>query len=541
MLSREQQRSLRSRIFRHLDGLVTAPTAHALAERGVLRSLHSERATRVTELAREFDANDGYLNVALRVLASQGWLEHAITSADDVEYRLTETGRLAFEQLAPYGEVVDFMRFTAQFHTRRFEVEPFRHMERLYSRLRGRFDLPTARSEEELRVFEQILAHVEGALFGPTIVRLGMTGMFHKYFMEASFRPDEFHQDGDSFGRLLGMLAELGWFAEGNGTYRFTDEGLFFARRASAYGVTVSYLPTLRRLDELIFGDVDSVRSSAVGEAETHVDRETNVWGSGGAHAAYFRSLDAVVIELFNRPIEDQPRGVLDMGCGNGALLEHLFDVIENQTRRGEMLEDHPLFLVGIDYNKTALRVTRENLTRADIWAKVAWGDIGRPERLAEDLDSDYGIDLRDLLNVRTFLDHNRPWQRPESAGDGSGDSTGAFASRGERLCNRDVEDSLREHLRGWAPYLGRFGLVVIELHTLPPALSAANLGRTPVTAYDATHGYSDQYIVEMGVFEKVAAEAGLERTESCARRFPDSDLATVSVNLLRAASPKPT
>ena len=52
--------------------------------------------------------------------------------------------------------------------------------------------------------------------------------------------------------------------------------------------------------------------------------------------------------------------------------------------------------------------MTRANLIKADIWAKVIWGDIGRPDLLAKDLIEDYGIALEDLLNVRTFLDHNR-------------------------------------------------------------------------------------------------------------------------------------
>jgi len=264
------------------------------------------------------------------------------------------------------------------------------------------------------------------------------------------------------------------------------------------------------------------------------------VWGSGGAHAAYFRAIDEVIVEMFNRPIDEQPRGIVDMGCGNGAFLEHLFDVIEKQTARGEVLEDHPLFLVGADFNETALRVTRANLTRADIWAKVIWGDVGRPDRLAEDLKTDYGIDLRDLLNVRTFLDHNRTWEPPSSRTEGRvSTSTGAFAHRGVRLGNNEVEESLLSHFQRWAPYIQRFGLLVIELHTIAPHLTAANLGRTAATAYDATHGYSDQYILEVDVFQRIAAEAGLLSSDSHARRFPDSELATVTIHLLRGRSPE--
>jgi len=536
MLTRERQRELRATIFQHLDGIVTAPTIHALEERGVVSALRDDGAVHLEALSERFDANDGYLNVALRVLASQGWLEQKIEGrAERVAFALTDSGRIAFDNVHLYRDVVEFMHYSGGFHPRRFELEPFRLMEAVYARYRDRYGVTPPDDPSDRAVQEQIFAHIEGALFGPTIVRLGMSGMFHKYFVEASFRPEEFHEDGESFGRLLAMFAELGWFAEQNGTFRFTDEGLFFARRASAYGVTVSYLPTLRRLDELLFGDPNILRPGSADGPEIHVDRETNVWGSGGAHAAYFGVIDDVIVELFDRPIDEQPRGIVDVGCGNGAFLEHLFDVIENRTARGKALEDHPLFLVGVDFNETALRVARTNLARANIWAKIIWGDVGRPARLAEELMDEYGIDLKDLLNVRTFLDHNRPWTPPVDRKEGRvSTSTGAFASRGRRVSNADAEDSLREHFARWAPYLERFGLLVIELHTLPPEVTAANLGRTPVTAYDATHGFSDQYIVEIDVFERIAAEAGLRARPEDARRFPDSDLATVSVNLLR-------
>jgi SAM-dependent methyltransferase len=348
--------------------------------------------------------------------------------------------------------------------------------------------------------------------------------------MEISFRPEEFHKSPEMFKKILDFFAWLGWFNEKNGNYQFTETGLFFAKRASAYGVTVSYLPTFAKVEELMFGNPAALRMVADGEDEIHVDREMNVWGSGGAHDTYFKVVDEILIHLFNLPIEQQPKGILDMGCGNGAFLQHIFEVIDRQTLRGKMLDEHPLFLVGVDYNQTALKVSRANLIKA-----VIWGDIGRPDILANDLMENYTIDLRDLLNVRTFLDHNRIWETPKHVTPGRiSSSTGAFAHRGKRIPNNLVEDNLLEHLQKWSPYVHKFGLLLIELHTIAPELTAANLGRTSATAYDATHGFSDQYILEIDVFNKIASEAGLFPDPSVFRRFPDSDTATVSINLLK-------
>ncbi|WP_299700296.1 class I SAM-dependent methyltransferase [uncultured Pontibacter sp.] len=527
---------LRDTIFRHLDGIVTAPTAFSLHQHGVLPYLLEVGEATLEALVNQFKANDGYLNVALRVLCSQGWLEQQLDNVTDrISYRVTDRGHIAFRLVYLYEDVVKLMQLSGKYHPRKFEKEPYQLWAQIADRYKNNYGLTLSDEGDEREVQQQILLHIEGLLMGPTIVLLGMNGMFHKYFMESRFSPEEFHENHEDFRKILDLFAHLGWFRKVREQYEYTEEGVFFAKRGSAYGVTVSYIPTFRHLDDLIFGNPNVLWDKPEGSPELHVDREMNVWGSGGAHATYFNVIDEIIIELFNRPIHEQPKGILDMGCGNGAFLQHMFDVIERQTARGKVLDQYPLFLVGADYNQAALKVTRANLIKADIWAKVIWGDIGRPDLLADDLRENYNINLKELLNVRTFLDHNRIWERPSKRTESRlSESTGAFAFRGMRISNNEVEDNLLEHLKKWTPYVDKFGLLTMELHTIPPALAAANLGKTAATAYDATHGFSDQYIVEVEVFHKVAGEAGLHPDKGAFRRFPDSDLATISINLLK-------
>ncbi|MGA9484382.1 MAG: hypothetical protein WBV48_20865, partial [Candidatus Acidiferrales bacterium] len=120
------------------------------------------------------------------------------------------------------------------------------------------------------------------------------------------------------------------------------------------------------------------------------------------------------------------------------------------------------------------------------------------------------------------------------------GRSSGAFAYLGEEIPADELEENLVRYLRRWAPYVGRFGLLVLELHTLPPELAAANLSKTPVVAYDGTHGFSDQYLVELPIFLECAREAGLQADERYAARFPASELATVSINFFTALAGTP-
>jgi hypothetical protein len=61
-----------------------------------------------------------------------------------------------------------------------------------------------------------------------------------------------------------------------------------------------------------------------------------------------------------------------------------------------------------------------------------------------------------------------------------------------------------------------------------------ANFGKTVATVYDATYGFSDQYIEEIPVLHKLAAESGLYPDLQYFKQFPDSNIVTVSINLLK-------
>ena len=524
----------RTTIFKHLDGVVCAPIIVALQKKNIVSIIQENKTLTLLQIIEKVPANEGYLNVALRTLASQGFLSHHVDNATDlITISSTNKTEELLKYIHLYEKVIPFLQLSTTSDFQKFEFSSFTNFHHLMEENTNQFGF----TNEEIinnSVLQQVLTNIEGCIAAPLIVQLGMKGFFHKYFMETSFQAGEFHKNKTDFEKILDFLTSLGWFTKQQENYKFTDTGEYFARRATSYGVTVSYLPMFNKIDDLLFGNANKIREISNSEDEIHVDRKMNVWGSGGAHNNYFKVVTDFIIDIFNQPIAEQPKGILDMGCGNGAFIQHIYETIEKHTIRGRMLEEYPLFLVGADYNQAALEVTRANLINNDIWAKVIWGDIGNPDLLASDLNKNYNINLSELLNIRTFLDHNRVWNAPQKTNNQISTSTGAFAFRGKRLNNNDVEQSLTEHLQKWLPYIKKHGLLIIELHTLDPTKTAENVGETAATAYDATHGFSDQYIVEISVLNKICKEIGLQTDQSLYKKFPNSDLATVSINLLK-------
>jgi hypothetical protein len=413
-------------------------------------------------------------------------------------------------------------------------VQPLlRHLAR---RARQRWRIDAGEGAVAEAIGRQLRMHLDGAIAGPCVVALARGGVLEQ-LQRGPVDMDDLAGNTASLACIFDLLATLGWVSASSQRLSLTPAGDYVAQIATSYGVTVSYVPTLLQLPALLFGNPRLPRVDDHGN-EALVDRGMNVWGSGGAHSTYFKGVDEVIIDIFSRPIAQQPHGICDMGSGDGTFLAHLYGVVRDRTPRGRMLDTHPLVLVGADYNKLARRVTSRTLRRAEIPVfAVVPGDINRPASLAGELEK-RGIDSHELLHVRSFLDHNRPytWLGASARGSRRGESTGAFVYRGALLGADEMEENLVRHLRRWKPYIGRFGLLVLELHTLPPATVARHLDRTPAIAYDATHGYSDQYLVEAPVFLRCAREAGLVTDERCASAFPTPELATVTLNFFTAA-----
>jgi hypothetical protein len=543
-LTDDDKAGVRATLFHHLAGIVVIPTLKSLLDRRVFDLFAvSPEPVELDQIVNRTHGNRGYLRAALRLLASCEWMvERSGRNGSNVAYSLTARGRIATKVAASHcGEVISFLPkaiFLEDFLFGKSDEAILHSLEGLVQKAKAHWGLTAQGDSLEADVCRQVRQYFDGVLVGPAMVALARSGILG-LLAQGPLLVDPTAGHNASLGLMFDLLIAQGWMAREKNEICLTPVGLYAAQIATSYGVTVSYLPQFNVVDTLLFGNPRIPRVDETG-SELLVNRGMNVWGSGGAHNTYFKKVDEIIVEIFNRPLDQQPEGICDMGCGDGTLLEHLYCVIKTRTARGAVLDKHPLLVIGADFNKVARRITKQRLRKAEIPAHfVIHGDINRPALLAGDIEA-LGHDVHNLLHVRSFLDHNRPYLPPANyvRGTRTGQSSGAFAHLGEEIPCDELEENLVRHLRRWAPYVGRFGLLILELHTLPPELTAANLAKTPAVAYDGTHGFSDQYLVELPVFLKCAREAGLHADSRYQCKFPASDLATVSINFFTAAAP---
>ena len=530
ILNKEEKVEIRKRIFLHLDGWALIPSIYALHKLNILSHFLEKNKWSLYDLNKISETNEGYLNVALRILASQGYLLREIDNVHDkIHLELTTTGIEAIELVKYYKTFYYLIKsFTIRPKNLLSDEANIDILKEAWNQLK----FFKNHKNNELRT--RMAFHMEGILLGPIMVSLGINNKLENLNESYILSAEKLGINTITFNWIIDIFENLKFISTKNSEKRFNNKGIYYVKRASAYGVTVSYLPTFAQLETLLLGDPNKLWEKTPNGDESHVYRYMNVWGSGGAHSTYFKKIDEIIIEIFNRPINEQPKGIIDVGCGDGTFIHHVYSVICEKTARGKILSKHPLLLIGADYNKKARVATRKKLNSENITAEIVFGDISDPENLNKMLFEKHGIRLGDLLNTRTFLDHNRIYQKPLKT-ELSTNSEGAFVYRGRRIPNNELYQNLYNHFKSWAPYLKKFGLLIVELHSIKTKDTASNIGKSLATPYEATHGYTDQYIIELSGFLEAAKLANLKPEKNYSFKFPNDERPSVSINLLKA------
>jgi SAM-dependent methyltransferase len=523
-------------VCRHIDGMVIGSTMAALYSRGALRILAESPRTSFGVLRRRLGARPGYLNVALRLLADQGWLNCAgEPGTDELIVMPTPVGQAVItEYAAAYPAAARFLPLAS--HIEQILAEPPAaspgDLGAYAALMKREWGLPRPGSgPASAQARHQVLAHLNGHLVAPVMFALTRRGP-RAAGAPIALRSPALHHAAQ-------ILALQGWaqisedhisedhISEDHiseARAEFTAAGRVAAALATQYRYPMIYLPLLRQVPELIFGPARACGArphdgESPGDAETHLDRELDVRFSGDVFASVCRTpfLDTALPLFDAEPIAAQPGLVVDMGCGDGTMLVTLYQAIVERTGRGRRIGEFPLLMVGADPSPVARQVAAARLSAAGVPHVIMDGDIADPAGFGRAL-ADLGLDARDALHVCKSAIHDRAYRPPPMPA--SADparaanlppaSSCAFAQPdGSAIPAAAMARDLAAFFRGWHPLTRKHGWIVIEAHSVAAATAAGLIGRTVATALDATHGYSCQYPVEPEVFAWAARTAG--------------------------------
>lgn len=485
-------------INRYAHGFVAVPVILACREHGIFELITQKQSLNLEAIVEHFQANSGHLQVALRLLHSLNFL-----SQDEVgAYSLTEKSKQ--HQMIP-NDILSLYNFPVDLY------------------LRGKLEVGLqnwiARSSRRWDINDSLISDfLDGVLLIPILLELRKQNLLansEKLFSELA---PSVRQE------LSALFISLGWVIEQKGSFHLTEVGQYLLDRTLNFGVTASYAPMLSQMSELLFGNPRHVFQKDDGENETHLNRTLNVVASGFQHEKFFIDTDELIISIFNQlPFEEQPSYVVDMGSGDGTLLKRIYHTILHKSARGKILAKHPVYMVGVDYNQQALEVTDRNL--AEIPHLVLQGDIGDPERLLANLKTQ-GINPENVLHIRSFLDHDRPFVHPVNTKElqlrSRLDYQGVDVdSEGKLIPNYIAVQSLVEHLRRWSSIITGHGLLLLEVHSLTPAVVQKFLDESESLHFDACQAFSMQHLVEADVFLMAAAEVGLFPQSNFLRKYP--------------------
>jgi len=525
--------ALRRLAFLFQDGMVLATTLRGMDAVGLLAPSLA-RAEPLDRLCPTLtDTGFSHLRIGLRSLAQAGWIASGpklAPEATTVDW--TPAGRAVAAHhdsyLALGAYLATFLDNEPDAWERPWDGQRLTRFADLVDQAEARWGLEDL--DGPLR--DDVVAHLDGALASPALLWLDATGGLDETVdgTGPALPPGE---AGELVARLL---RALGWLADDGA---WTEDGVIALSFVVHLGLVGSYLPMFGRLPELYSGARTGARGGPDDGREWHVQRELNIRASTAAHGRYFGDADRAIARIFDRePLAEQPRFVLDTGCGDASWLARIHALVRDSTLRGRHLDEHPLLMVGADLSDAAVKRARRTLADAGAPGLVLHGDVSDPDALRDDLAA-HDLAIDEGLHVHAFVDHDRGYGGAHAPATATGLSSGAYLSEdGHALDPADVEADLAAHLARWAPHVARHGLIVLEAHCVAPRVAARHQGALHSIAFDAYHGYSRQYPVERRAFIAALRGAGLRQAATGERRYPTTrPFVAVSLNHLLGGS----
>lgn len=507
--------ALRRLAFLFQDGMVLATTLRGMEAIDLLApSLARDEA--LDELCPTLtDTGFSHLRVGLRTLAQAGWIaEGPALAPEATTVAWTAKGRAVAAHhdsyLALGAYLATFLDNEPDAWRQPWDDKRVAPFAALVERAEARWDL----DDLDAPLQDDVIAHLDGALASPALLWLDAVGGLERE--RGPVLPEG--EAGELAARLLRVL---GWLGDGA---RWTEDGVTALDFVAHLGLVGSYLPLFGRLPELYSGALTGARTEPGEGREWHVQRELNIRASAAAHGRYFGDADRAIAQVFDRePLHEQPRFVLDTGCGDASWLARVHALVRDTTLRGRHLDEHPLLMVGADLSEAAIERARQTLADAGAPALLLIGDVSDPDGLRDELAT-HGLEIDEGLHIHAFVDHDRGYGGAHAPATAAGLSSGAYlAESGHALDPADVEADLTAHLARWAPHVARHGLLMLEAHCVAPQVAARHQGALHSLAFDAYHGLSRQYPVERRALIAALRQAGLRQAATGERRYPST------------------
>jgi len=487
------------KLCHHTDGLAIGSTVATLEKTGVLAKLaDATTPLPLDALAEAHGLKRGYVHLAARLLALQGWAERSgDIERGDTHVLPTESGRAWLCERAAYRAVPAWLAFARSIAPALAGKTPLAPMPPLPKRGGNR----------------RIPLQLRGAALAALMATDTRTGLFTPFGSEPGRKLAiaDFPAPPETLDQLFDLLFLEGWVERNAQRVALTAEGVAAMAMAPQYFHSTSYLATLAAVPELMQGGAPPELARDGENMEGHVDREMDVRFSGLVFARNCRDpFFEAALPLFDDPdLSAQPCAVVDCGAGDGTLLRELYQAIATRTRRGAQLSRYPLTMVGVEYNRIAQEITSATLRDAGVPHITLAGDIGEPAALADALAA-AGLEPKNVLHVSKSVIHDRDFRgRADPIADPL--SQAVFVSPdGGLIPAAALEADLRALFAAWRPHISRHGMIVIEAHVVAPELAAARIGGNVLVCLEATHGFSHQYLVEIDVHRRAAQRAGL-------------------------------
>ena len=240
-MDKERKKQLRGILFQHLDGITLCSTIATYFNKGITAFILKNKTFTIKEILSNYECNAGYMNVSLRLLASQGWLKREIIQdGEDVEFQLTDRGNVRLSHAPYYVTFNKFIPFLINIDKYLFDPNA-EDIQDEFNELLASLHSLNLKGHSAGTIEWDVSKHLEGLLVGPILVALGMSDFFlYSLENESEINVENMGETFPTLGSILKLFINLNWIEIKKEMKYFSEEGLFFIKRSTAYGVTVS-------------------------------------------------------------------------------------------------------------------------------------------------------------------------------------------------------------------------------------------------------------------------------------------------------------